>query len=597
MILFVREFLMLIRQITPQTLNTTQHIRQNLDTGESVIDLSSPQDSSVIDLTSHRSRPQKTAEHSTQQTLQQQTLSASYSPSPAARSEQPVTVGAAQNFQTTIYMDESASSEAESGPNFAAMYGVMPQTSGQTGTGTVFHDPDALAFQEFLEKTRMIGIADDKAQELFTPIPHDTVTGFFKGQERIPTLTRTLQYVSETGAQAHYVEADIGNLNGLNAKLGHSGADKVFRMITDHFQSGIEETGATSIFFRHGGDEVSAIVINIDCDALTQALDSALKKIDDDISARGLSDLPHLKQGRAPGVRLNYGTSPIHAGGAEADILSAADTRVELAKILGGQSTAGEASPGSPVEPVSRENPVDEALLERVKEFRASRVSDVNGRGTAFEQALRIARSGDLPAFMQPDEYRLNTFVERARQLGIENDVSDLEKISQPVRRDAVTGFYTAEERIPTLERVKEHIAATGQQAHYVEADIGNLGGMNARLGNSGANEVYNEIAKYFREEQESLGVDVVLFRHGGDEISSCIIGVEKEHIERALDLAVTRVCSFAQDVRLDEIPHTKKGRKPGISLSYGVSQLTAESSLEDVFSTADMRVELNKTR
>jgi diguanylate cyclase (GGDEF)-like protein len=588
---------MLIRQITPQTLYTTQHIRQNLDADGSVIDLASPQDSSVIDLTSHRTRPEKKAEKSSPQILQQQTLSAIYSPVPSENIDQPQTVGTAQSFQTTIFMDESASSAAEGGPNFAAMYGVMPQISDQTGTGRVFHDPDALAFQEFLEKTRMIGISDDKAQQLFTPIPHDTVTGFYKGQERIPTLTRTLQYVSETGAQAHYVEADIGNLNGLNARLGHSGADKVFRMITDHFQSGIEETGATSVFFRHGGDEVSAIVINIDCDALTQALDSALKKIDDDISARGLSDLPHLKQGRAPGVRLNYGTSSIYAGGVEGDILSAADTRVELAKILGGQNASGDASTKGHDEPVSGENPVDEALLERVKEFRARAVSDVNGRGTAFEQALRIARSGDLPAFMQPDEYKLNAFVERARQLGIENGVSDLEKISQPVRRDAVTGFYTAEERIPTLERVKEHIAATGQQAHYVEADIGNLGGMNARLGNSGANEVYNEIARYFREEQESLGVDVVLFRHGGDEISSCVIGAEKEQIERALDLAVTRVYSFAGDVSLDQIPHTKKGRKPGISLSYGVSQLTPESSLEEVFSAADMRVELNKTR
>jgi GGDEF domain-containing protein len=168
---------------------------------------------------------------------------------------------------------------------------------------------------------------------------------------------------------------------------------------------------------------------------------------------------------------------------------------------------------------------------------------------------------------------------------------------------DCVTGFHEGrfgKGRVSTLRRAIRHVKRTGEQAFYVEMDLRNLGGLNAALGHSRANEVYREIAAVIRQELSGVASQTTFFRHGGDEMSAFLIDTTEGALRAALGAVRLRVAGLAKRYGVDDIPHLKHGhdwRPRGIGVHFGVCRLSAgyERDPAEVFRLADTELERTK--
>jgi len=150
-----------------------------------------------------------------------------------------------------------------------------------------FVSPYEYRNQEFEATAKNVGLTEEQARALRPPDVRDPVTGFYKAEDRMPTLERAQQFIRENGGVGSYVEADIANLGGLNARFGNSGANEVYREMSDIFKAAIKEAGGTGILFRHGGDEISAIVIGADPHTVNTALGGMRDHMADLVERRG----------------------------------------------------------------------------------------------------------------------------------------------------------------------------------------------------------------------------------------------------------------------------------------------------------------------
>src|SRR5205807_1342755 len=142
---------------------------------------------------------------------------------------------------------------------------------------------------------------------------------------------------------------------------------------------------------------------------------------------------------------------------------------------------------------------------------------------------------------------------------------------------DNVTGFHEGRfgrGRLLTLQFAIRHVQQTGERAFYVEMDLRNLGGLNAALGHTRANQVYARIAAIIRKELSAAASEAVLFRHGGDEMSAFLIDTTEEAVRAALETVQSRVRTLAKRHHLNAIPHPKHQedvRWRGIGVHFGV--------------------------
>jgi GGDEF domain-containing protein len=262
------------------------------------------------------------------------------------------------------------------------------------------------------------------------------------------------------------------------------------------------------------------------------------------------------------------------------------------------QATTGElAMP--PVSPeIAREKRSDEAGI------RPEKISERDDK-TPLEakQAEDLVTPEVLPTaevqrkpFTAQAEIAKTEYQEKAKGLGLtEKQIKELEPQEA---LDVVTGLQKAENREPTMKRAIEHVSETGEQGHYIEADITNLGGLNDKLGHTGANKVYNKFATIFAEEMDNIGADATKFRHGGDEISAIVVNASKEQIDAALTKARDRIATYTKDEGLSEIVHPKHRRNKemrGTGLIFGTSEITENKEAGDIFSEADISVEETK--
>ena len=149
------------------------------------------------------------------------------------------------------------------------------------------------------------------------------------------------------------------------------------------------------------------------------------------------------------------------------------------------------------------------------------------------------------------------------------------------------TGCAPAKDRRPTVTRAID-VVATNQfeSAYYVEVDIQNLGGLNAELGHTGADNVYSKIARITEQHVENLRADVV-----GS-------GNTQAQVEAALAAADREIRQYIADKGLADIEHPKhRGNKAksGAGIIFGVSRIRGQAQLADVFSAADRVVEQKK--
>ena len=127
--------------------------------------------------------------------------------------------------------------------------------------------------------------------------------------------------------------------------------------------------------------------------------------------------------------------------------------------------------------------------------------------------------------------------------------------------RDAVTGYYEGRSgngRLWTLEEAVRHVRQTGEEAYYVEMDLQNLGGLNAALGHTGANEVYSAVAAIARRELSAVASEAAFFRHGGDETCAFLVNTRRRAVRAALDRVRRGVAELAAEFGVNDIPHPK---------------------------------------
>ena len=195
--------------------------------------------------------------------------------------------------------------------------------------------------EEFVAEAQKMGVSRPDANELYSISgagSMDVVTGFAPAVDRNPTVERALKLVAaDPELKAFYVEVDIQNLGGLNAELGHSGADVVFRDMTAIAEKHIRGLGPDSCSVRHGGDEFSFVVIGPN--ATQGAIEAALQQADDEIRAyiagKGLASLPHPKHPGDEskfGAGIIFGVSPIGGQENAQQVYGVADKIVEAKK-------------------------------------------------------------------------------------------------------------------------------------------------------------------------------------------------------------------------------------------------------------------------
>ena len=193
-------------------------------------------------------------------------------------------------------------------------------------------------YEDALQRLVASGITPEHIDELrdYGLLAKDNVTGFWEGRSghgRFWTLRQAIQHVKETGEQAFYVEMDLQNLGGLNAKLGHSRANEVFSEIATIARRELSAVASEATFFRHGGDETSAFLIDTTDVAVRAAFASVQNEEKRLAKSYGIHKIPHAKyrgDKRVQGTGIHFGMCRIHANHEAAPTLVFREADIEL---------------------------------------------------------------------------------------------------------------------------------------------------------------------------------------------------------------------------------------------------------------------------
>lgn len=136
----------------------------------------------------------------------------------------------------------------------------------------------------------------------------DELTGFKLLEGRNNAIQKVL---SQPNSQlSAYIECDITNLGGLNAYLSCETADTVLQAFAALFKNHISAEFKHVHFFRHGGDEFSALVEHMEIEAvekLEKALNQAVKHAQTLAHRVGLNSVPHPKYTDKFGTGIKFG--------------------------------------------------------------------------------------------------------------------------------------------------------------------------------------------------------------------------------------------------------------------------------------------------
>jgi GGDEF domain-containing protein len=172
----------------------------------------------------------------------------------------------------------------------------------------------------------------------------DTVTGYHEGRSgkgRSFTLRQAIQHTKETGEEAFYVEFDLRNLSGLNAALGHSKTNEVFAAIAAIVRKELAAVASDSSFYRHGGDEMSAFLIDATDHGIRAAFEhvhAAVARLAREYHAQEIPHPKHRDDARYSGTGVHFGLCKI-LGTDESDptrVFQVVDKEVQLSKEAGG---------------------------------------------------------------------------------------------------------------------------------------------------------------------------------------------------------------------------------------------------------------------
>jgi len=227
----------------------------------------------------------------------------------------------------------------------------------------------------------------------------------------------------------------------------------------------------------------------------------------------------------------------------------------------------------------------------------AGREAGAWGEYQKIAQNSPQARAARVP-FESPDTVAAAAFTARAKGLGVPDEAA---KALAPVApRDDVTGFYDGRAegmKADTVRRALAHMERTGEEGVWVSADIANLGGLNAAMGNQAepANVHFRAMAGLMKKELDAVGADITAFRTGGDELGAVVMNGNIEQVDAALTRAEAALSKYAKDNGLTDIPHGKRSGEYGVGLHFGMAELRKGETLSDIFNRADDGVDFSK--
>lgn len=261
-------------------------------------------------------------------------------PSKEVQQERPVVEG------ESIPVSKIAKDQSAPIPNDA---NALEPTAEELAGAPRMLDPHEAAQQQFTDRAKVAGLTDSQINDLLPTEPRDHVTGFFRAEQKAPVVARAQKYTADTGIPTYFVDADIANLGGINAlfKDNHTQANAVYRNLSDIFHDEISKAGGQVISIRHGGDEISAVVVGASDASIEAAKQRITQRVQDYSEQNGMQDLPHTKEGKAPGIGLHLGYTKIHPEEHLDNIFERASAGVNESKTGGnhvGGIETGEAS-------------------------------------------------------------------------------------------------------------------------------------------------------------------------------------------------------------------------------------------------------------
>jgi GGDEF domain-containing protein len=400
------------------------------------------------------------------------------------------------------------------------------------------------------------------------------------GALRPLSVARALDHVRHTGRPMFYVECELLNLKGLNAKLGTSGANLLLNEVAKLFSVQMNGTGGAATVFRNGGPSISAVVHS---PLGKEVVDAALVEVKQQVAAlvarwglQGLEHPAHTGDERYRGVRVALGVAPL----GKEDTVQGVLERAQAAAVVDSGLPQTDAAPSAP-----------------------PRQWNSLGRWLPAQAVRARAHPRNHHDWMDGRERLGHTFRVTAESRGVPADQVDALWAKAGIEQhttDPLTGFQTGTFRVETVVHAQQHVRETGDQAFYVECDVRNLSGLNLEVGREGADEVFANTAEVVRAALEALDAKVSAFRHGGDEISFVVVSSEEpiEAVEKALAQAQALVAQRVREAGLADIPHPKHPDQPGLNgtgIVYGLSEILGDGHPDAVFSEADQAVERNK--
>lgn len=213
--------------------------------------------------------------------------------------------------------------------------------------------------------------------------------------------------------------------------------------------------------------------------------------------------------------------------------------------------------------------------------------SETNPPSAPAQQEIRFVFQPDEVADIEFDEALEDVRPERRAKF-------EERRESFKPQKDAVTGLHGRGVFRDTLDRVHED---SGNVPYvYVEADLRNLAGLNAVLGNSGADPVLREAGQLIQNTlAQKFGKDnIVTFRKGGDEFGVIVRNATQEEVDSAMQEAVDSFEAYATKQNLQDTPHTKGGI-PGTGIYFASAPIHPDIEIGDTIREADLAVEAIK--
>jgi len=478
----------------------------------------------------------------------------------------------------------------------------------------------------------------------------DEVTGFAGAAHRVPTLNNALNYVrANSSAAAFYVEADVRNLGGLNAHLGTSGANLVYRQLAQTAERHLRRLPGEVHAFRHGGDEVSFVIVGQQGSLTAASIAAALQAADEENAAYAssytflsiapyarnkrlaIADIPHIKYSGKSGTGLIWALAQAlpEASGAD-DVISAADQLVEARKKQAGEFSAPEPLYTQPsTEGAQSKDDANTTTTSTLVKLAWSAGIEMTtlvrwawdkGWEYAYDQVLKYSSVGAASvAYLASAEQQKEEFIRAAVSLsfGKLTRAEALALYDKDVRafveaRDVVTGFQGARHRLPTVRNALEYVRQNPDtRAYYVEANVRNLSGLNAHLGHNNTDVVYQRLAKTAEERLRGLPGQSFAFRLAGGKICFVVVGNKDDltqvEVETALGDAARDIEGYAasaaftsiapdskgQRLKLKDIPHPRYKLRKGTGLLHAVAEIAPTlKDYNDVLRTAAALIE-----